>query len=58
MEHGTPEDTTSTHDRNDRMKRTAHLPWHTLTPDEQAREYAPYALYVSLDEYLTLRRYE
>lgn len=29
-----------------------HLrPWHTLTVDEQDREYAPYAMYVSLTEY-------
>ena len=47
-----------------------HLrPWHTLTADEQGqrnqppagcaqakeREYGPYALYVSLTEYLSLR---
>ena len=37
------------------MKNTRHLPRHTLTKDEQEREYSPYALYVSLTEYLSLR---
>ena len=37
------------------MTSTRHRAWASLTVDEQEREYAPYALYVSLTEYLTLR---
>ena len=60
LNHGTwnPQKTPRRTEDRIEMKKTTHLPWHALTADEQDREYSPYALYVSLDEYLTLREYQ